>query len=34
MFTYVPISLAALVRKVEWKPIYHTGGKKVAKELQ
>ena len=25
MFTYIPISLAALVRKVEWKPIYHTG---------
>ena len=24
MFTYVPISIAALVRKVEWKPIYHT----------
>ena len=23
MFTYVPISLAALVRRVEWKPIYH-----------
>ena len=23
MFTYIPISLAALVRKVEWKPIYH-----------
>ena len=26
MFTYIPISLAALVRKVEWKPIYHSGG--------
>ena len=26
MFTYIPISLAALVQKVEWKPIYHTGG--------
>lgn len=25
MFTYIPISLAALVQKVEWKPIYHTG---------
>lgn len=25
MFTYIPISLAALVKKVEWKPIYHTG---------
>ena len=23
MLTYIPISLAALVRKVEWKPIYH-----------
>ncbi|WP_366485557.1 glycosyltransferase family 2 protein [Pseudoflavonifractor hominis] len=23
MFTYVPISVAALVRRVEWKPIYH-----------
>ena len=23
MFTYVPISIAALVKKVEWKPIYH-----------
>ena len=28
MFTYVPISLAALVQKVEWKPIYHTGSQK------
>lgn len=27
MFTYVPISVAALVRKVEWKPIYHTAAK-------
>ena len=23
MFTYIPISAVALVRKVEWKPIYH-----------
>ncbi|OUQ24939.1 N-acetylglucosaminyltransferase [Flavonifractor sp. An135] len=23
MFTYIPISIAALVKKVEWKPIYH-----------
>lgn len=23
MFTYIPISVAALVKKVEWKPIYH-----------
>ena len=29
MFTYIPISIAALVRKVEWKPIYHTAGKKI-----
>lgn len=27
MFTYVPISVAALVRKVEWKPIYHTASR-------
>ena len=25
MFTYIPISLAALVKKVEWTPIYHSG---------
>lgn len=24
MFTYIPISIAALVKKVEWTPIYHT----------
>ena len=30
MFTYIPISIAALVRKVEWKPIYHTATKKVS----
>ena len=29
MFTYIPISIAALVRKVEWKPIYHTATKRV-----
>lgn len=23
MFTYIPIALSALVKKVEWKPIYH-----------
>lgn len=23
MFTYIPISACALVRRVEWKPIYH-----------
>ena len=28
MATYIPISLAALIQKVEWKPIYHTGGQK------
>ncbi len=27
MFTYIPISLAALIRKVEWKPIQHTSRK-------
>ena len=29
MATYIPISIAALVRKVEWKPIYHTATKKA-----
>ena len=29
MFTYIPISVAALVQKVEWKPIYHTAAKKT-----
>ena len=29
MFTYSPISIAALVQKVEWKPIYHTATKKI-----
>ena len=29
MFTDIPISLAALVRKVEWKPIYHTGSQQT-----
>ena len=29
MFTYNPISIAALVQKVEWKPIYHTATKKI-----
>lgn len=24
MFTYLPIALVALFKKVEWKPIYHT----------
>ena len=28
-FTYIPISCAALVQKVEWKPIYHTATKKI-----
>lgn len=30
MFTYIPISVAALVQKVEWKPIYHTATKKTS----
>ena len=29
MFTYIPISIAALVRKVEWKPNYHSATKRV-----
>ena len=29
MFPYIPISIAALVQKVEWKPIYHTATKKI-----
>ena len=29
MFTYIPISIAALVKKVEWKPIYHSATKRV-----
>ena len=29
MFTYIPISFAALFMKVEWKPIYHTATKKI-----
>lgn len=28
MFTYIPISIAALFQKVEWKPIYHTATKR------
>ncbi len=28
MFTYIPITIAALVKKVEWKPIHHTAAKK------
>lgn len=27
MFTYIPISIVALVKKVEWKPIQHTATK-------
>ena len=30
MFTYIPISLAALVRRVEWKPIYHSATKQLS----
>ena len=34
MFTYVPISLAAIFAKVEWKPIRHSvTAKQVAAEL-
>ena len=29
MFTYIPISIAALVKKVGWKPIYHTATKRL-----
>lgn len=27
MFTYIPISLSALVKKVDWAPIYHSGNR-------
>ena len=30
MFTYIPISIAALVQKVEWKPIHHTATKRAS----
>lgn len=30
MFTYVPISAAALFKKVEWKPITHTKARKLS----
>lgn len=33
MFTYIPIAIAALVTKVEWKPIYHTASKNKAQLL-
>lgn len=33
MFTYIPISLAALVQKVEWKPIQHTSKKAMRSSL-
>ena len=33
MFTYIPISLSALVRKVEWKPIRHTSMKVLRESL-
>ena len=29
MATYIPISLVALVKKVEWKPITHSIAKSV-----
>ena len=31
MFTYIPISLAALLKKVEWTPIYHSGKRAALK---
>lgn len=31
MFTYIPISIAALFQKVEWKPIHHTATKRETK---
>ena len=31
MFTYIPISLAALVKRVEWTPIYHSGKRAALK---
>ncbi|MDY3617570.1 glycosyltransferase family 2 protein [Agathobaculum sp.] len=34
MLTYVPISLAALMQKVEWKPIRHTGMSVKKKERE
>lgn len=33
MLTYVPISLVALVRRVEWKPIRHNAAKKAGKTV-
>ena len=32
MFTYIPISLSALVRKVDWTPIYHSGNRTVLRK--
>ena len=34
MLTYIPISVAALVRQVEWKPIYHTASAAAARQGQ
>ena len=34
MATYIPISLCALVRRVEWKPIYHTTGSRQRRAIQ
>ena len=31
LFTYIPITLVALVKKVEWKPIKHTSIRKINK---
>ena len=32
MFTYIPISLAALVKKVEWTPIYHSSSQNALRK--
>lgn len=34
MFTYIPISLVALVRRVEWKPIYHSAAGRQLSEAR
>ena len=34
MATYIPISLCALVRRVEWRPIYHTTGSRQRRAAQ
>lgn len=32
MFTYIPISLAALIKKVEWTPIYHSSSQNALRK--